>query len=85
MPKLSKPPDPRDSEYQSLERRINFYLHLAIYSACSTCMWFVQTITEKLWVWSVWVSIIWAVFILGHGIWVFTKEKQMPKVDVENF
>lgn len=85
MPKLSKPPDPRDPEYQSLERRINFYLHLAIYSACSTCMWFVQTITEKLWVWSVWVSIIWAMFILGHGIWVFTKEKQMPKVDAENF
>lgn len=79
MPKLSKPPDPNDPEYQTLERRVNFYLHLAIYSACSTCMWFVQSITDEIWIWSVWVAVIWGVAILGHGIWVLTKEIQMQK------
>ncbi|MEI6329081.1 MAG: 2TM domain-containing protein [Pseudanabaena sp.] len=76
MPKLSKPPDPNDPEYQNLERRVNFYLHLAIYSACCTCMWFVQSITNKVWVWSIWMSAIWAVFIIAHGIWLLICEKQ---------
>jgi Na+/melibiose symporter-like transporter len=80
MPKLSSPPDPNDPEYQTLERRVNFYLHLAIYSACSTCMWFVQSITEKVWIWSVWVAVIWGVAIIGHAIWVMSKEVRTQKV-----
>ncbi|NUN63995.1 2TM domain-containing protein [Pseudanabaena biceps] len=80
MPKLSKPPDPNDPEYQNLERRVNFYLHLAIYSACSTCMWFIQSITEKVWIWSVWVAIVWGILIVSHVIWVFAKEKQVQNI-----
>ena len=75
MPKLSQPPDPNSPEYQNLESQVNFYLHLAIYSACSTCMWFVQSITDNVWIWSVWVAVIWAILILGHGIWVLTNRK----------
>ena len=72
MPKLLKPPDPNDPEYQTLELSVNFYLHLAIYSACMTCMWFIQSITEKVWIWSVWLAV--------HSIWVLYKEKQIQKV-----
>jgi hypothetical protein len=80
MPKLSKPPDPNDPEYQNLERRVNFYLHLAIYSACMTCMWFIQSITEKVWIWSVWVAVIWGIIVTAHSIWVLYKEKHLQKV-----
>ena len=80
MPKLLKPPDPNDPEYQTLELRVNFYLHLAIYSACMTCMWFIQSITEKVWIWSIWVAVIWGIGIIGHSIWVLFKEKQIQKV-----
>jgi hypothetical protein len=79
MPKLLNPPDPSDPEYQKLELSVNFYLHLAIYSACMTCMWFIQSITEKVWIWSIWVAVIWGILILGHGIWVLTQEKLIQK------
>ena len=80
MPKLLKPPDPNDPEYQTLELSVNFYLHLAIYSACMTCMWFIQSITEKVWLWSVWVAVIWGIIVTAHSIWVLYKEKQIQKV-----
>ena len=80
MPKLSKPPDPNDPEYQTLERRVNFYLHLAMYSAWNTCLWFVQSITNEIWIWSVWVAAIWGIAILIHGIWVLSKETFLQKV-----
>ena len=79
MPKLSKPPDPNDPEYQALELRVNFYLHLAIYSACNTCMWFIQSITDRVWIWSVWLAVIWGVTIIGHGAWVLVRSKQLSQ------
>ena len=80
MPKLLKPPDPNDPEDQTLELSVNFYLHLAIYSACMTCMWFIQSITEKVWIWSVWLAVIWGIIVTVHSIWVLYKEKQIQKV-----
>ncbi len=73
--RLSKPPDPTDPEYQSLERRVNFALHGAIYAASNSCLWFARSISYADWEWPYWVSALWATFLLGHGIWVFSQEK----------
>ncbi|MFN3927310.1 MAG: 2TM domain-containing protein [Pseudanabaenaceae cyanobacterium] len=75
-PRLSRPPSPEDPQYQSLERRINFALHIAIYATIISGLWFWHLLTMRDYQWLVWLSVWWALFILGQGIWVVTKEKQ---------
>ncbi len=76
-PRLSKPPDPSDPEYQKLENRINFAVHVGIFAASNSCMWFVRSITYADWDWSIVVTSTWALVLISHGIWVFTREKQL--------
>lgn len=71
---LSKPPDPRDPEYQRLERRVNFALHVGIFAATVSGMWFVRSVLYADWDWTTQVTGIWALLLLGHAIWVFTKK-----------
>jgi hypothetical protein len=77
MPRLSKPPDPNDPEYQQLENRINLALHAGIFTATNSCMWFVRTITYAEWDWSILVTSAWIFILISHSIWVFAREKQL--------
>jgi hypothetical protein len=79
--KLSRPPDPNDPQYQSIERRLNFALHIAIYVALVSGLWFWHLLTQREHAWLVWLSIWWVLVILGQGIWVVTKEKNKPHYD----
>jgi hypothetical protein len=74
-PKLSRPPDPNDPEYQSLERRINFALHVGIFAASNSFIWFVRSITYANWEWTLWLTSGWIVLLVGHGSWLISKEK----------
>jgi hypothetical protein len=78
-PRLSKPPDPKDPDYQRLERGINLALHVGIFSASNSCMWFVRSITYADWDWSIQVTSAWALVLLAHGIWFFSKRQPTPK------
>ncbi|NJK34968.1 MAG: 2TM domain-containing protein [Oscillatoriales cyanobacterium SM2_2_1] len=78
MPKLSKPPDPRDPEYQNLERRINLALHLAIYAASCMTVWFGESITYSHWGWAGWSALFWGLGVVGHGLWVWQKNRLNP-------
>ncbi len=73
-PRLSRPPDPSDPEYQRLEARVNFAVHVGIFAACNSCMWFVRLLTYAEWDWSVMATSVWALFLLGHGIWAISKK-----------
>lgn len=78
-PKLSRPPDPRDPQYQSLERRINLALHIAIFVALNSGLWFYRSITYQEWQGFGWIVLWWGLIILNQGIWVGTKEKNKQK------
>ncbi len=75
-PRLSRPPDPSDPEYQSLERRINLALHIAIFAVVNSGVWFWRSLHYADWQWTIWLTSLWALVILIHGIWVFSKERQ---------
>ncbi|MFN5856330.1 MAG: 2TM domain-containing protein [Pseudanabaenaceae cyanobacterium] len=75
MPKLSKPPDPNDPEYQQLERRVNFTLHVSIFFAVNTGMWFVRSVMYADWEWTLWTSSLWAMALVSHGAWVWAKNR----------
>jgi hypothetical protein len=51
-------------------------LHIAIYAALNSGLWFYRSITYQDWQWQGWMIIWWALILLGQGIWVVTKEKQ---------
>jgi hypothetical protein len=76
-PRLSKPPDKNDPEYQKLGNRINFALHVGIFAACTSCIWFVRTLTYASWDWVIWLTDAWLVLLLMHGIWVFANERSL--------
>jgi 2TM domain len=75
-PRLSRPPDPNDPEYQRLERHINFALHVGIFTASNSCIWFVRSVNYASWQWSLWVTSLWLVCLLGHGIWMFSRDQK---------
>ncbi|AFY73877.1 hypothetical protein Syn7502_01843 [Synechococcus sp. PCC 7502] len=75
-PKLSRPPDPNDPEYQQLERRINFALHVGIFTASNSCIWFIRAITYADWEWTPWLTSLWIMLLIGHAGWLITKERK---------
>jgi 2TM domain len=78
-PKLYRPPDPNDPEYQRLERRINFALHVGIFAASNSCMWFIRSVIYANWEWTFWLTGGWAMLLLGHGSWLISREKGTEK------
>jgi 2TM domain len=71
---LPKPPDPRDPDYQRLERRVNFALHVGIFAASNSGLWFVRSLKYADWDWAIQVTGFWALLLLGHFIWVSAKK-----------
>jgi hypothetical protein len=78
-PRLSKPPDKNDPDYQKLENRINFALHVGIFAASNSCIWFVRTITYANWDWTLLLTNAWLVLLLIHGIWAFANERSLKQ------
>ncbi|AFY71223.1 hypothetical protein Pse7367_2972 [Thalassoporum mexicanum PCC 7367] len=78
-PRLSKPPDKNDPDYQRLENRINFALHVGIFAASNSCIWFVRTITYANWDWTILLTESWLALLLIHGIWAFATERNLKQ------
>ncbi len=77
--RLSKPPDPNDPEYQSLERRVNLALHIGIYGAVVSGAWFVYFATYAHWTWLADASWWWLAVLGLHSAWVLLLEKLKQK------
>jgi len=78
-PRLSRPADPNDPEYQSLERRINLALHFSLFCAGNSALWFWQSLHYAHWQWLLWFTSLWAVLLLGHGLWVLGRASSNPR------
>ncbi|WP_264314150.1 2TM domain-containing protein [Thalassoporum mexicanum] len=76
---MSKPPDKNDPDYQRLENRINFALHVGIFAASNSCIWFVRTITYANWDWTILLTESWLALLLIHGIWAFATERNLKQ------
>ena len=58
-------PDPGDPRYQDLERRVNLALHVALYSALNSGLWFTQLLQHP-WSHLSWFSLTWLLALLVH-------------------
>jgi 2TM domain len=69
-PRWPRKPDRKDPAYRRLDDRMNFALHVAIFAACNSGLWFVHNLKFPTWHGPVWVTGIWGLVLLFHLIYI---------------
>ncbi|MDY7022612.1 MAG: 2TM domain-containing protein [Cyanobacteriota bacterium] len=70
-PRWPRKPDRKDPAYRRLDDRMNFAVHVAIFTACNSGLWFFQKVQGASWPWAVWVTTSWVLLLVVHGIYIF--------------
>jgi integral membrane sensor domain MASE1 len=70
-PRWSRKPDRNDPDYRKLDDRMNFALHVAIFAATNSGAWFVRTLNQADWSWTVWFTGVWFAALVAHAIFIF--------------
>lgn len=70
-PRWPRKPDRQDADYRRLDDRMNFALHVAVFAALNSILWFVRNLQSSHWSWTFWLTGIWGVILVGHGIYIF--------------
>jgi hypothetical protein len=69
-PRWPRQPDRRDPDYRRLDDRINFAVHVAIFLAINSGLWFAHNLQRADWPWLIWFSGIWVIFLLLHLLYL---------------
>lgn len=69
-PRWPRKPDRKDPAYRRLEDRINFAVHVGLFSAVNSGLWFVDIFKSANWTWLVWVTGIWLIILLLHLLYI---------------
>ncbi len=69
-PRWPRKPDRKDPAYRRLEDRINFAVHVALFAAINSGLWFVDIFKSANWSWLVWLTSIWLGVLLLHFIYI---------------
>ncbi|MBF2034024.1 MAG: 2TM domain-containing protein [Leptolyngbyaceae cyanobacterium T60_A2020_046] len=70
-PRWPRKPDRRDPAYRKLEDRMNFALHVAVFAATNSGLWFAHQINPA---WVSWVGFLtlgWLAGLAAHGVYIF--------------
>ncbi len=70
-PRWPRKPDRNDPEFRRLDDRMNFAVHVMVYLAVNSGVWFFHNLKHAQWTWIVWFSGLWAVFLFFHGLYIF--------------
>ncbi|MBR8827588.1 MAG: 2TM domain-containing protein [Gomphosphaeria aponina SAG 52.96 = DSM 107014] len=65
-PRWPRQPDRKDPAYRRLDDRMNFAVHVAVFAASNSGLWFVHNLKNATWSWAIWVTGIWAAVLLLH-------------------
>jgi integral membrane sensor domain MASE1 len=69
-PRWPRKPDRKDPAYRRLDDRMNFAVHVAVFAAINSGLWFVQTLKLTSWSWLIWLTGIWVGILLLHFIYI---------------
>jgi hypothetical protein len=69
-PRWHRKPDRRDPEYRRLDDRMNFAVHVAVFAASNSGLWFVHNLKNATWSWAAWVTGIWTLILLFHLLYL---------------
>ena len=70
-PRWPRKPDRNDPEFRKLDDRMNFAIHVAIFAASNSGLWFFRNLTAATWPWTIWVTGGWIFLLLIHGVYIF--------------
>lgn len=70
-PRWPREPDRNDPAFRNLEDKINFAVHVALFSAVNSGLWFFQTLFHAQWQPLPWVTIAWLLGLVSHALYVF--------------
>lgn len=82
-PRWPRKPDRRDPAYRRLDDRMNFALHVAVFAASNSALWFVETLHQRADVWAMQVTGVWLVALLSHAIYIFAIADYSPTTHPE--
>ena len=70
-PRWSRKPDRQnDPEYRKLEDIINFAVHVALFAAVNSGVWFFHNFNHPEWSWTTNFSLIWGAVLVLHLIYI---------------
>lgn len=69
-PRWPRKPDRKDPAYRRLDDRMNFALHVAIFAAGNSGLWFFHILKFPAWHGAIWVTGIWGTLLLLHLIYI---------------
>lgn len=70
-PRWSRIPTRNDPDYRKLDDRMNFAVHVAIFAAVNSGVWFVQKVQSADWNWTPWFTGLWLTVLVAHAIYIF--------------
>lgn len=70
-PRWSRKPDRQDPDYRRLDDRMNFAVHVAIFAASNSGLWFFHNLLKQDWTWAPWVTVSWLGLLLIHMVYIF--------------
>ncbi len=77
-PRWPRKPDRADLEFRRLEDIMNFAVHVALFAAVNSGLWFFQNLSHP-WQHLSWVSGGWALALAAHGLYVFAIANYSPQ------
>jgi hypothetical protein len=70
-PRWPREPDRNDPAYRKLDDRMNFAVHVALFAACNSGLWFFRIFLDANWFWTTWVTGVWLAALFAHGVYIF--------------
>ncbi|MCA1990669.1 MAG: 2TM domain-containing protein [Coleofasciculus sp. S288] len=77
-PRWPRKPDRNDPAYRRLDDRMNFAVHVAIFAACNSGIWFFRILQDADWRWAYLITGLWALILVGHAIYIFAIADYSP-------
>lgn len=70
-PRWPRQPTRQDPAFRKLDDRMNFALHVAIFAATNSGIWFVREVQSASWSWPVWFTGAWLLALVAHAVFIF--------------
>ncbi|MEG4497639.1 2TM domain-containing protein [Microcoleus sp. F10-C6] len=77
-PRWPRKPDRNDPEYRRLDDRMNFAIHVGLFSATNSGLWFFHNLQKADWPWAISVTGGWALVVLAHAVYIFAIADYSP-------
>lgn len=83
-PRWSRKPSRQDPDYRKLDDRMNFAVHVAVFAAFNSGLWFFHNFLKSDWQWLTWLTVSWFIILIVHLFYItaIAKYEETPPKSV---